>query len=117
MKAGQAARQPPALGITRPHPIIAALWDCLSDSTEARFYSVADWQRCRSELHYGNRLLRGRNKPPAAAWSQFQKGLAALLVSPAEKRRCGVELEPPDPGEDEAVVLQIARYQESLKSE
>jgi hypothetical protein len=99
------------------HPMIQALWDSTQSSCEARFYSAADWERLRLELSYGNRLLRGRSQPPAASWAAFQHGLTALLVSPAEKRRCAIELKPPDDEHEAAAVLQIAKYQESLTTE
>ena len=116
VKAGQAAPQPPDLGIARPHPMIAALWQRLGESVEARFYSAADWERVRLELAYGNRLMLARNRPPASSWNAFQKGLSELLISPADKRRVGIELElaAEDPAET-AAVIQIAAYQDALK--
>jgi len=115
VKAGRAARQPDDLGFTA-HPLIQSLWEALADSVEARFYSAADWERVRIELFYGNRLTRARSRPPAASWAAFHAGLTALLVSPAEKRRVGVELKPSDPDTDEiAAVSMMSKYQRSLK--
>ena len=83
------------------HPLIAGLWEQLRHSVEPKFYSAADWQRVRIELHYGNQLLSCRRIPGAQAWSAFQSGLNTLLVSPADKRRAGVEMKPVGEDEDE----------------
>jgi hypothetical protein len=115
LKVGRAAPQPPDLGIKAAHPLIQALWDKLGESADSRFYSAADWQRVRLELAYDNRLLRARNRPPASSWQVFQRGLNSMLISPAEKHRCAIELEPADRDADEdAAVLQIVKYRESL---
>jgi len=41
-----------------------------------------------------------------------------MLISPAEKRRCAIEVRPPGRDADEdAAILQIAKYQKTLKPE
>jgi hypothetical protein len=108
------------LGIASPMQMITDLWDALQDSPESKFYSAADWQRVRLELAYGNSVLREiqhgyvqgmtkdgdpiiGNKINAGAWARFQDALTELLVSPAAKRRAGIELKPPvDPDEADA---------------
>jgi hypothetical protein len=104
----------PELGF-EAHPLIGDLWSALGSSGEAQFYSAADWQRARLELFYGNRLVSGGRSPGAQAWATFQAGLTALLVSPAEKRRLGIEARPPSQDADEAAaVLMIAKYRAEL---
>ena len=104
------------LGIDDPHPLAADLWDAMQTSCEARFYSEADWQRLRFELWYANGLMRDGARSPTA-WAAVQHGLTELLVSPAVKRRAGIEMRPA--GVDADVVAannQIARYKTVLKS-
>jgi hypothetical protein len=110
----EAGAKPAELGVLDPHPLITDLWAALGRSAEAKYYSEADWQRVRLELSYGNRLLTG-GRIGSQAWAVFQNGLNELLISPADKRRAGIELKPPatDPDE-EAAVLQIAEYQANL---
>ena len=112
---GEAGERPEALGF-EAHSIIERLWDVLAVSAEAKFYSAADWERVRLELWFGNTILTG-DKVGAMAWATFQSGLSELLISPADKRRAGIELKPPvaDPDE-EAAVVQLAQYQAALNS-
>jgi hypothetical protein len=112
---GPAGDRPDSLGFDfDAHPIIQSLWDVLGESAEAKFYSPADWQRVRLELFYGHKVLSG-GQIGAMAWATFQSGLSELLISPADKRRAGIELKPKtvDPDE-EAAVVQLAQYQASL---
>ena len=67
---------------------------------QAQFYSDADWQRLRMELWYANNTL-GSGRPSAQAWDAVQHGLSELLISPAVKRRSGIELRPSAVDEDE----------------
>jgi hypothetical protein len=111
----EAGERPDALGFDAD-PMIVSLWDALADSAESKYYSAADWQRVRLELLYGNRLLSG-GRIGSQAWGVFQAGLNELLISPADKRRAGIELKPPsvDPDE-EAAVAQISDYRNALES-
>src|SRR5262245_51808918 len=109
-----AAAGPRDLGIDEPHHLIVGLWTAVQESCESRYFSEADFARLRLECWYANQVMK---HPTAAAWSAVQAGLNACLISPIEKRRVGIEVKPVDSGEDAAVVLQIARYQEALKSE
>lgn len=113
--AGAASEQPDELGF-EAHPIVQALWDVLGESVEAKFYSPADWQRVRLELFYASHTLSS-GKISSMAWTAVQSGLSELLVSPADKRRAGIELQPKtaDPDE-EAAVVQLAEYQSALNS-
>jgi hypothetical protein len=104
------------LGIDDAHPLVADLWEAVATSCESRFYSEADWQRLRWELWYANGLIREGARSPTA-WAAVQHGLTEMLVSPAVKRRAGIELRPV--GVDADVVAannQIARYKTVLKS-
>ena len=91
---GEGTPAPEDHGIIDCHPMIEDLWDALTTSVEAKFYSDADWQRVRLELYYGHMLLTGNSIPGAMAWKTFQDGLSAQLVSAADKRRAGIELKP-----------------------
>ena len=90
--AGQSDEQPP-LGF-EAHELVVDLWAVLGSSVEGQFYSAADWQRARLEMFYVNGLLTGERPLTAPAWSIVQNGLSELLISPADKRRAGIELKP-----------------------
>jgi hypothetical protein len=115
VKAGRAARQP-VLGF-EAHSMVTRMWEALGKSAEAKFFSAADWQRARWELWYANGLFTKERTLSPPAWQAVQHALNELLVSPADKRRAGIELEPltEDPVQ-KAAVLQIAEYQDALKS-
>src|SRR6185503_1160258 len=105
------------LGIDNPHPLVADMWEVAQTSAEARFYSEADWARLRLELHHLNSLLTSGKPIGANSWAMVQHGLNAMLISPAEKRRCAIQLKPPDRDADEdAAVLTMVRYQEKLEN-
>jgi hypothetical protein len=110
-----AAEAPEALGF-EAHNLIEGLWSALRESVEGQFYSAADWQRVRLELWFGHQLVSGGRAPGAQAWSTFQSGLQALLVSPAEKRRLGIDARPTVVDNDElAAVASIANYKRMLE--
>jgi hypothetical protein len=110
-----AGERPDVLGF-EAHEIIAKLWDVLGESAEAKFYSAADWQRVRLELFYANYTL-SQDKISSMAWAAVQSGLSELLISPADKRRAGIEMKPvqSDPDED-AAVAQLDSYRAALSS-
>ena len=93
------------------------LWSALGSSVEGRFYSAADWQRARWELWYANAVMTASQVPSANQWTAIQRGLDELLVSPAVKRRAGIELR--RKGVDADVVAaaeMVGNYQQRLKS-
>jgi hypothetical protein len=103
-----------ALDIANPHPLVQALWTTLQTSCEARFYSEADWARVKLELWNANETMM-RGPVSAAAWEVIQKGLSALLISPAEKRRCAIEVKPVDDDREATAVSVLAGYKAKLK--
>jgi hypothetical protein len=103
------------LGFEDPHPLIVSMWENIQKSCGATFYSEADWARLRLELWYANEVMRNP-RPTGQAWTQVQHGLSDLLVSPAAKRRCAIEMKTPGRDEDaDAAVSMIGRYRQSLK--
>lgn len=113
IKAGKAAYQP-VLGFDA-HSMVTAMWDALKNSAEAKFFSKADWQRARWELWYANQLFMAGKLPTPTAWATVQNALNELLVSPADKRRAGIELEAATgDADEEAAVVQLAEYQDQL---
>ena len=104
------------LGIADPHPMVQDLWDAVQHSAEARFYSDADWQRLRAELWYGNNLMASGRMPSGHSWSAFQSGLNELLLSPAVKRRAGIEVKPLTDADAVAADEIVAGYKRVLKS-
>ena len=103
------------LGIENPHPLIVSIWDTVQQSCEAAFYSETDWERLRWELWHANYAMTGSMS--ARAWATIQHGLNELLLSPAIKRRAGIELRPQAVDADEdAAVSMLGRYKQVLKS-
>ena len=101
------------LGLEDPHTLIVSMWKNIQNSCEATFYSEADWARLRLELWNANEVMRN---PRPTAWQQVQRGLSDMLISPAAKRRCAIEMKAAGPDEDAvAAVSMLDRYRQSLK--
>jgi hypothetical protein len=91
------------------------MWHAVQGSVESRFFSAADWERLRWELWHPNYAMTGSMS--ARAWAAIQHGLNELLLSPAIKRRAGIELRPQAVDADEdAAVSMLGRYKQVLKS-
>ena len=113
--AGQADEQP-LLGFDA-HGLVVDLWSVLGRSVEAQFYSAADWQRARWELWYANQVMAAGQVPSANMWTTIQRGLDELLVSPAVKRRAGIELRRQSVDADVVAAGEmVGKYKRSLKS-
>ena len=87
-----------------------------AQSVEGQFFSTTDWQRARLEMWHADKLVRS-GQPTANQWARMQHGLDELLVSPALKRRAGIELRKhaADADEDAAVSL-VGGYRQALNS-
>ena len=104
------------LGIENPHQLIERMWTALQTSAESRFFSEADWVRARMELWNANAAMTSGKPIPGNVRAQVQHGLSDMLVSPAAKRRCAIELKPPVPDLDEiAAVSMMGTYRDKLK--
>ena len=113
--AGQSDEQPP-LGF-EAHELVVDLWAVLGSSVEGQFYSPADWQRARWELWYASTVMTAGQVPSANMWTSIQRGLDELLVSPAVKRRAGIELRRIGVDADGVAADEmVARYKRGLKS-
>ena len=111
--AGEAVRE---LGIDDPHPLIAVDVGHRAPSCETAFFSDSDWQRLRLELWFANHTMAS-GRPSAGAWDAIQHGLNEMLLSPAVKRRAGIELRSQAADEDEnAAVSLVGKYRQVLKS-
>ena len=110
--AGQAAEQPD-LGFD-PHPMVARMWAALGRSVESKFFSDADWERANWELFNANQLFTGEKPWTPTAWGQIQRGLSELLVSPADKRRVGIELKAAVDSDAAAAADIVASYRDRL---
>jgi hypothetical protein len=93
--------------------MVARMWKALANSVEARFYSAADWERANLEMFYLHNILTEKLMSPSL-WQRVQQGLNELLVSPADKRRAGIELKAAADADEEAAVLQMVKYQDKL---
>ena len=97
--------------------MVVDLWAALDSSVEGRFYSAADWQRARWELWYANAVMTAGQMPSANMWTTLQRGLDELLVSPAVKRRAGIELRCKGVDADAVAAGEmVGKYKRSLKS-
>ena len=85
------------------------MWATVQESCESSYDSTreADWARLRLELWNANEILTSGKPITGNAWATVQHGLNAMLISPAEKRRCAIEVKPvgPDADEDAAVSM------------
>ena len=116
MTAPAAPVQDRELGIDDPHQLVASMWAAVQDSAEARFYSAADCQRLRMELWNANQVMRSPRPISGNTWAAIQHGLTELLISPAAKRRCAIEVKAVGPDTDEiAAVSMLGKYRQSLK--
>ena len=98
------------------HPLIASMWDTVQSSCEAAFFSESDWARLRLELWFANHTMAS-GRPSGSAWEAIQHGLNEMLLSPAIKRRAGIELKSQNvDADEEAAVSMTAKYQQVLKS-
>ena len=89
----------------------------MQHSCEAAFYSETDWERLRPELWFANHTMAS-GRPSGQAWEAVQHGLNEMLLSPAIKRRAGIELRRPQ-GVDADVVAadeMVGKYKRSLRS-
>jgi hypothetical protein len=95
---------------------VADLWNAVQTSCEATFYGEADWERLRLELWYANAAMTCGRPLSGNTWPTIQHGLTELLISPAAKRRCAIEVRPtgPDPDADAALAM-VGRYRQRLK--
>jgi hypothetical protein len=113
--AGQGDEQPP-LGFGA-HELVVDLWAVLGSSVEGQFYSAGDWQRARLEMWFADRVMRSDQVPSSNQWTAVQRGLDELLVSPAVKRRAGIELRRKGIDADVlAVDEMVDKYKRSLTS-
>jgi hypothetical protein len=98
------------------HPLIASKWDTVQHSCEAAFFSETDWERLRLELWFANHTMAS-GRPSGQAWIAIQHGLNEMLLSPAIKRRAGIEVTSQSVDTDEvAAVSMVGKYRQVLKS-
>ena len=92
-----------------------SIWDTVQQSCEAAFYSETDWERLRLELWFANHTMVSGH-PSGQAWIAIQHGLNELLLSPAIKRRAGIEVKSQAADADEdAAVSMVGRYKRNLE--
>jgi hypothetical protein len=91
------------------------MWAAVQESCEATFNSAADWQRLRLEMWYADRVMAS-DQPSASAGATIQAGLTEMLLSPAVKRRAGIELRRAVDTDSDAAVSMVGKYRQMLKS-
>ena len=103
------------LGINGAHPLVQDMWNTVQHSCEAAFYSETDWERLRLELWFANHTMAS-GRPSDQAWASIQHGINELLLSPAVKRRGGIELKRAVDVDEDAAVSMVGGYRQALKS-
>ena len=67
-------------------------------------------------MWHADMVMRSGQVPSANQWTSIQRGLDELLISPAVKRRAGIELRPQVDADEDAAVSMVGRYRQALKS-
>ena len=94
---------------------LAARTNTVQTSCEAAYFSESRLgEVARMECWFVNRTMAS-GRPSANAWAVIQDGMNAMLISPAVKRRAGIELQPVVDEDENAAVSMISRYRQSLK--
>lgn len=110
VKVAGAAPAPP-LGMEGLHPLAVAWYESLPGSPEAAYYTPAIWQRARlTAFTLSGALFRPSMSAPL--WQALQNDMRDLLVSSAELRRLGIEVqassgEDPDAAHADATVTEL----------
>jgi hypothetical protein len=96
----------PELAIEELHPLALSLFESLTKSVEARFYTEAVWQRVRVHCYVLSETLYANNGKAISSmmYTALQADWKSFLVDPAEQRRLGIEVqaEQADPDADVA---------------
>ena len=88
----------------------------MQSSCEATFFSEADWARLRLECWFADRTMAS-GRPSGSAWAVIQDAMNDMLLSPAVKRRVGIEVKRAVvDGDADAAVSMVGRYKQGLKS-
>lgn len=81
----------------KPHKLVSSFWRVLrSSEVDTSFWTAADWQRARVTMWFLDKQLKRPGPTGAQAMDSIMKQFDALLVSPAEKRRLGIEIKAHD---------------------
>jgi hypothetical protein len=116
--------QPITKGLSRPanipppdeswHPIALMLWNAVLESGQCDFYESSDYAFLFSvceDLSVYKRMPRRNGNVLTAIYGAFER----LLVTEGDRRRLRIELEDPQPTENEAVVTQMEAYRNGLR--
>jgi hypothetical protein len=95
-----AAAKAPELGLEGIHPLALAVYEALKDSTESRYFTPAVWQRARVNTYVLSKLLES-SRMSSQMYAAVQADWKDLLLSPAEQRRLGIEVQAAEVDEDE----------------
>lgn len=77
----------------KPHKLVSSFWNSLGKSAvDTSSWTAAEWQRARISMWMLDGHLKGRRAMGAQAMDSIMKQLDSLLISPAEKRRLGIEI-------------------------
>ncbi|WP_405490463.1 hypothetical protein [Nocardia sp. NBC_00511] len=100
----------PPLDIEGLHEIAVAWYDALKVSPEGRYFTAAIWQRARVTALLLSRHLSAE-RTSAQMHLALQADMRDLLVSAADQRRLGIEVQRPQADLDEdAAVVQLNEY-------
>lgn len=96
------------------HPIAARLWESLALSGQARFYEPSDWAFAYSLMDDLTYYKKGA-KRSGQMLASIYAAMSSLLVSEADRRRVGIELDRKTSEElESAGVAEMKKWQEKL---
>ena len=96
------------------HPIAQDFYLSLASSGQADFYQDSDWMYAYAvcdDLSY----YKKSGQRSAMMLTAIMSALSNLLVTEGDRRRVRIELTAPEPEGDDAAVLTLASYKESLE--
>jgi len=95
------------------HPLARDMYNSLRKSGQATYFEPSDWQTARLAAEATSRLLN-MDKLSAMLMAAIDGMWQRLLMTEADRRRLGIELEKPDDGaaqaEYDAKVARMAAY-------
>lgn len=109
----------PDLALPGVHPLAESLYEAIKTSPEAQFFTPAVWQRARISTQVLSNALNAGGKMSAIMYSALQSDWKDFLISPADQRRLGIEVQRADTGpdlEEEWLVAKLDDYRHRLES-
>ena len=95
-----AAAEPPEIDESLLHPLAVELFEIAKASPESQFFTPLVWRRFKVHLTLLSTLLDS-GSPSATMYAALQSDWRDFLISPADQRRLGIEIQKAAADEDE----------------